>query len=728
MQAPNAPERQPPPAIPLSNDAEHRHADHPDKQKAEDAAKKPRPSTLDGLTLYTNNCQSCHGPISESSIQDPSLASIKAALLSVELMKLSKIELTDVELDAISFAITEQRGGSPAHPIDNVFDPAPVDSESLSGFELYQKNCQACHGMLADSAVKGRSSSSIKAALSSVAQMSAIRLSDDQIAGIAEALRDDKLGVFGCEENQDDFVADAIRPLSRLEYKNTIEELFGRYGVMERIQVELAAIPQQSARQKFDTVGLSLSQDHFRQYQQVAQKVADQVFEQSDFVVEAFAQPECLQGDRLNEACFDYFLNRYAYKILRRPVESSDRRVFEVIRTAEADAPALTAKQQGKALLKAMLLSPDFVFHLYIRGDAVAGRSDLVSLTSYELASRLSYALWASPPDDSLYAKAKSGSILNDETFKNEVARLLSDDKAKRHNAAFFDQWLGLSPNAQINISSEILAGLVVDPKLLAEVSAEAQDFVNWIVFEQKAGLNELLSSDFSRPRSELYRQIIAGMQSAKVERPGLLWRLILSHSTFQSERNLIHSGKIIRENLLCETLPLPTDEATAELISDATNESLRSISARQEIERKTSAAACSGCHAKINPLAFASANAYDSIGRFIEEELRIGENGQINRFPVDTLVQDPHIDNPGEQAVQGPMQLANALADSKRLSACLVQSRYSAMMGRRIQPQRNQDACSLQRGFDKIYNGASYIEMLTALFGPEFKLRKPAR
>ena len=730
MKAPEPPSAGPkevPPA-PLTNDAEHRHADHPEQDKKDDEARSPRPNQLDGLALYESHCLSCHGNIDESSVDEPNLSAIKAAFLSIDLMRMSGISLTDAELDAIAFAIQKARGEIPEEGGDPEFDPTPVDTDQASGFELYQKNCQACHGMLEESTVKSRPASAIRNALAEVGQMSAIKLSDRQIEAIATVLRDDKIGVFGCEQQGSDVVAEPIRPLSRLEYRNTLESLFGRYGVMDEIRIELAAIPKQSASQKFDNIGLTLSQDHFRQYQTVAIKLSRMLLDRSEFVEEAFGDSACIQSEQLSDTCLNHFLSNYAYRLSRRPMEAADREVYQSLRRPEADGLALNARQQAQALLQSMLVSADFVFHLYVRGESAGANSDLMTLTSYELASRLSYALWASPPDQQLYELARSSTILDDAVFRTQVDRMLADPKARRHNAAFFEQWLGLKPNAQINLSPVILDGLQVNQSLLDEIGSEAADFVNWVIFDQSGGLEMLLSSDFAQPKSELYRQIIDSQNASSEQRPGLLWRLILSHSTFQNERNLIHSGKIIRENLLCESLPLPTDEQTAELISDATKTSFKSLSARKEIEKKTAPAACSGCHAKINPLAFASANAYDSIGRFITEERRIDDNGTINRFPVDTSVSDPHIDAAGEASVDGPLQMAKALASSKRLSACLVQSRYSALMGRKIQPEHNQDACNLQRSFDRIHDGKSFLDMLSAMLGPEFKLRKPLR
>ena len=182
----------------------------------------------------------------------------------------------------------------------------------------------------------------------------------------------------------------------------------------------------------------------------------------------------------------------------------------------------------------------------------------------------------------------------------------------------FYTEWLELDEILNYSPSEKLLEGMSADVDLGEEILREAQQFVNEVTFTERAGYQELLNSEANFSNSQTYTNILeqAG------ERPGILWRLILAGSRFSDKRDLIHSGLIIRRHLLCENLPSPPADLADE-VQNTVDRQLTNMSSRRQVEIKTESSS-KNANTKINPIAFANANHYDSLGRFIEESFEI--------------------------------------------------------------------------------------------------------
>ena len=705
------PVRKAPAGEPFKNDAAHRHEEDPKKEIDDDNRNKPRPNPLDGVALYELHCESCHSPLKTSTVDDQSLGGIKAAMATVEQMK--DLNLTDPEIDAIVFALHDgvdpDTGGD-----DNEFDPN--GGTPPLGADLYGLYCASCHEPLEESTKRDRSPAQIAHALKHEPNMNGINLTEDQVKAIAEALKNESYAQFQCQPNGFQLPAEPIRALSPLEYRNTLESLFGNYQVMPVIEDELLALPGRSASARFETIDHYVGQNHFKQYYLIAKAIANHLVDEKKFVNDWFGEG-CLQEGAVQDYCLDNFLSGFATRIYRRPLNQEEKDHLKKY------AKMLPQSRGGlKSLIQSMLISPHFLYHLYISGqDANGLPKGYVKLTSYELVSRLAYALWAAPADDELYKLAGSNEIFDADKRAKAIDRMLKDDKAKKLNSEFYVQWLELRTNSAFNTDARLLDGAKISSKLGKDINREAREFVNHLTFDKKESLAAMMSSDYRGSGGDELHQIF----SASGPKPGLLWRLILANSTFGNERHLIHSGVLLRKRLLCEELPLPMSADINKEIEKATADMSRNISAREQIEIKTKPHSCAGCHAKINPLAFAGANAYDSIGRYSKKERRIGKDQQIFTFEVDTKVSDPEIDQYGESSVRGPNDLAQALGESKRLNACFASTRLAAMLGRSLDRTANQDACRIERAYQSLSDKESLISVLKGMVGEEFLYRR---
>jgi hypothetical protein len=600
-----------------------------------------------------------------------------------------------------------------------------IPGEGISGGQLYSQNCQVCHGILGSSEKKGRSKANILAAMQRVPEMQSIRLEDKQVQAISDALaevNDD--AVFSCGVDEIIVPAESVKPLSRTQYRNTLNQLFGRYGVMDRIKLDLDSIPVPTDKYNtFDNFNVMLRQGHFDSYWSIARKLSEDLVGNRSFAQDAFGNPACLDAADLSQTCLATFYKDLGLRIYRRPLQASDRSLLE-----RHIGPDMTAREEAKAILATMLLSGDFSYHMQIYGQQPKPSDPgLIELSAYELASRLSYALWESMPDSKLFDLAASGQLKDEAVLSKQIDLMLSDEKARVANARFFTEWLQLKTNVSFTVPEQLLGNIRLEEGLKSDIKTEAESFVNQIVFTQRGGYEDLLKDSSTFAKSPTFQSLLGNPKPE--ERPGLLWRIVMSGSNFSKERNLIHSGKIIRERLLCDVLPPIPTNLNAQ-IQEAGSKIQPDRPLREEITQKTEPAQCSGCHIRINPLAFAGANNYDWIGRYISEERRLQSDGSIQAFPVNNRVENPAIDVIREKPLAGPSELASAIAQSQKGPACLIEKRYTAFLGRPASPESMRDGCAMNRAYNALMGSpdGSVIDMLKALLGPEIRYRRLAQ
>jgi hypothetical protein len=592
-----------------------------------------------------------------------------------------------------------------------------------SGIVLYENYCQFCHDSISTSTMVGRSKEAIQAAIAKVPEMHAIRLTDAELEAIAVALSKPSKTAFACEApaSLPAVTPDVIRPLSKSEYANTLRDLFGTYNVMDSLALDLAGIPSiQNKIDPFENVNITLNDNHLFAYANVANKLGQALPNQAKFVQDAWGgQEACMSAADLSRECLQTLASSFGQRILRRPLNADD--LTRALKVVGLDT---NGKEEVSMVLYSWLMSSDFLYHLYVGGTKSSSDPELVELTAYELANRLAYALWSTLPDNTLLLAAADGSLKRDSVLAAQLDRMLTDPKARQANGQFYVQWLQLKNQNSFNLPEPLLEGLKLEESFKAEITSEAAEFANHITFESRGGYADLFMSPKSFAQSATYKTIVG--PSTREQRPGMLWRLVLASSNFSSHRNLIHSGTIIRERILCEPIPPPSAQLASE-VDAATMMNLSDLSSRQEIAQKTASASCAFCHSKINPLSFAGSNRYDSVGRYIAEERRPQANGSYKNFAIDAAVDDPAIDRAGETAVDGPYALAVALAKSQKGRACLVRKRYTALMGRPARPEANHDGCVLKRAHSALNLSADgqLLEMMKGFIGPEFKYRR---
>lgn len=372
-------------------------------------------------------------------------------------------------------------------------------------------------------------------------------------------------------------------------------------------------------------------------------------------------------------------LRRFAHRAYRRPPRQDEiARLMALVEARQAGGPApLEAFQDG---LKAILCSPAF---LYLEPGTVEAEADeeAAVLSAHGLASRLSYFLWASTPDQPLLEAADSGQLHQHAVLLSHARRLLDDPRSDRMIAGLLDSWLGLRqlgemPPDRAAFEVYYAAGLESDMR------TETQLFTRHLIDENRPAL-EFLAADYSflnRDLAKLYDVVDrvdaeGGHRFRRVtfdspRRGGLLGQAsVLTVTSNGIETSPVTRGVWILENIL-GTPPAPPPDDVPAIDPDVRG----ATSIRDLLEKHRSTAACNQCHRRIDPLGFAL-EAFDPIGRQRER--------YENKSPVDTSGQLP-----GGEPFADIAELKSMLLERRQFFARMLTERLLAYsLGRRVEP-----------------------------------------
>ena len=318
------------------------------------------------------------------------------------------------------------------------------------------------------------------------------------------------------------------------------------------------------------------------------------------------------QGDRALEQ-----LHAFAEKAYRRPLGDNDRqpiRAFYEKRLADHAAP----RQAALDTLKLILCSPSF---LYLRE---ATEESAKALSAYDLAARLSFALWAAPPDEALCAAAKSGTLSQDAELKRQVQRMIASERVTGFINGFLDGWLNLRDLGGMPPPRESNRGYYAED-LAASMKAEVRLFFQDLLIHN-GSVALLLNADYTfvdKKLAKLYDLPEKGTLrhadgfkkvsfNGNPQRGGLLGMAgVLTVSANGVETSPVMRGVWVSENILGIPPPKPPDVVPAiePDVSGATT-------IRERLAKHRADAACAECHRKIDPLGF-SLESFDPIGRW---------------------------------------------------------------------------------------------------------------
>jgi hypothetical protein len=384
------------------------------------------------------------------------------------------------------------------------------------------------------------------------------------------------------------------------------------------------------------------------------------------------AQPESPTPAARRSAAEQIVL-RFAARAFRRPPAAAE--VGRLMRFYdEGIAAGDNHEQSVKLALQAVLVSPRFLFREEPRPDPNNPRR-IQPVDEFALASRLSYFLWSTMPDDELFALAERGQLRRQ--LPAQVRRLLRDPRADALVTNFAGQWLQLRNLEGMAPDEREFPGF--SPALRAAMREETEWFVRRIVREDRSVL-EFLDADWTYVDESLARHYgLEGVHGTNLTlvslrgtpRGGLLTQAsVLTLTSNPTRTSPVKRGKWVLENLL--NTPPPPAPPSVPLLEEGAGAKL-SGSLRQRMEQHRADPLCASCHALMDPIGFGLEN-FDGVGRWREQD---------GAFPIDPAGQL----NSGE-AFQGPAELKQILLNAKReeFLRCLAAKLLTYALGRGLE------------------------------------------
>lgn len=430
-----------------------------------------------------------------------------------------------------------------------------------------------------------------------------------------------------------------------------------------------------------------------------------------------------------DEACVDSFVRTFGRRAYRRALDEAE---LGALKAHYTTARATQSFEDALLItLKVMVQSPNVYYFVELGregDDREALASGVRPLSGWERASRLSYFLWNTTPDDALLGAAESGALDTRAGVREQAERLLADDRARATVQRFFADFIELDgTNKHSSLEEAPKSGAIYpedSPSLRAAMRAEIEALTERVIFEGDGRFETLLTTTdayVNGPLAKLYgvdgpadEGTFAWVSLPSEERAGILTRAaFLTVFSSIEVKSPIRRGAYILEHVLCQPLgPPPPNAMDVPVKGGSVEENGEVVTIRQDVEAKTSSGVCAGCHALINPIGFAF-ERYDALGRFLEKEtgedasgpyaLDIDASGVLPEFgPSVTSVE-----------VDGGVEISAAIAASAAARECLTKHFFETAL-RRVPV--DQDLASVEEATPPPESGGSMRDLILAL------------
>ena len=491
-----------------------------------------------------------------------------------------------------------------------------------------------------------------------------------------------------------------LQRLTRAEYNRTVRDLFGVTSA------PADSFPPDSSTGGFDNNAESLT---------ISPQLASLLLDAAETVAtEAMANDagqiiECDPAD--DSECARDTLRALALRVYRRPPtepELDDLLVLVDFAETEGD----TFEEGIGYALQAMLMAPQFLYRSVPPNSMnLLNEGEVVALSDYAMATRLSYFLWGSTPDDELLARAGEGALQDPEGLRAEFDRMLADPRAEALYDSFFVQWMQLGKLASASPDPDMFP--TFGEALRDEMMEETRLF--WEDLRQRDGsVLELVTGTRTFANEELARIYgvdgVTGSELQPIEtdpdqRAGLLTMpAILTMNSDSDKTNIVRRGVWVAEALLCASPPPPPEGIPA------APEPMPGETERQRLERHRSDPACASCHTLIDPLGFGLEH-YDALGYWRDDD-----NGEA----IDDLGELPD-----GSTFEGAVQLAQTLTEGEDYAD--VRDRETDDLCAGTHHQRARDLCDLGHRPGQRHTGFQALRPPLGR-GPERRLRNGDR
>lgn len=458
----------------------------------------------------------------------------------------------------------------------------------------------------------------------------------------------------------------AMRRLTERQYRATVADVFGD-------DVTVAGRFEPDARTSnllaVGSSNVSVTPSGFEQYDTIARGVAAQALDPAHRA----ALVPCTPADVTDDVCAAQFVRTVGRRLLRRPLADAELGPWlAVARDAGAELNDFHAGLE--VTLAALMLSPEFLFRVETSEyDPASGGPRLTSLA---MASRLSFFLWNSTPDEELLAAGERGELVTDAGLEAQVDRLLASPRLEDSVRTFFADMYGFDAIDQGLVRKDPELFPAFSQAMIHDAAEQTLRVIGDHLLANDGDYRELFTTRhafMTRTLGLVYRVPVLSPDGWEPydfpedsQRAGVLTHVsLLSLHSHPGRSSPTLRGKFVREVVLCQDVPPPPGNIDFSMF--ASDENQQRSTARERLQAHVSSPACAGCHTLMDPLGLAL-EKMDGIG--IE---RTTENGQ----PI-----DPSGDVDGEAFDDAP-GFGARLAEHPRLSPCLVDSLFRYALGR---------------------------------------------
>jgi len=451
--------------------------------------------------------------------------------------------------------------------------------------------------------------------------------------------------------------------LNFTEYNNTVRDLL-------KTNIRLPdSFPPDDSAYGFDNVAeiLSVTDVHLGHYQTTAVALASEALSPGH---RESLVPCDLAAQK--ETCVTTVVNALVPRAWRKPLSNADRTRLVQLFTARVTAGDTNDEALGR-VLQAVLLSPRFLYRIEDNRDPAATAPR--ALDSYELASRISYFLWSSMPDDELFRAAAANELADDNNIRTQVRRLMSDPRSAAFIQNFGAEWLNqrnldnVAPDPVIfkTFDDDLRNAMREETLLLFREFASGSIPAGQLLTANFSFMNDRLATHYGLPAVGSKTPV---RTTVSKQRGGLLTNAsLLSVLAHPNETAPVLRGKWILSHLLCQDVPPPPPNVPKE--PDAKPAQSR----RERLASHRVESVCAGCHGLMDPLGLAF-EKYDGIGA-----MRTTDNG-VAIDTADTFA--------ALGSFSGPEELASLIAQSPDFARCITQNTFVYGLGR---SQRDGDA-----------------------------------
>ena len=457
-----------------------------------------------------------------------------------------------------------------------------------------------------------------------------------------------------------------LRRLSHNEYRNSLNDLFGNPSLTEVATAGFLA--------ETESLGFRNNAD----FLQVLPVVAQRYMDAAEVVAETVAPTVT---DCTDAACLQTWMQTLGQRIYRRPLNEAEVAAYgQLINAGIAESGPTEA---ARWVVFTMLQSPSFLYRVEL---GVPGATGYAAVTGYEMASRLSYLLWQSMPDDALMAAAAAGDLDTPQGVMTAAQRMLADPKARR-TYRFFEEWLDLDELPFIERDTDIFGPLGSLPAAFAQ---ETEAFINHVVWDTEgSSFAELMSAPYTFANANLAEHYgLSGPVGEAFERVDLdpsqragifTQGGVLAVHDRPSRTSIVLRGLKMRTDVMCQTVGAPPDDVELSFPEITADLSQRDRLAQHRVDPN-----CAGCHNLIDPLGIPFEN-FDAVGRWRDQDAlghTIDPSSALNFSDVDG-------------PVANAAAMAGRLAESQLVRSCFTTQMFRFAYGRRETPE---DVCSQQQ------------------------------